>query len=62
MRPCRNSSSICARITAMHATTMHRYFHRSMGEIPDGVDQMFYDLQPLFETATDAWVSWDDKL
>ena len=32
------------------------------GEIPDGVDQMFYDLQPLFETATDAWVSWDDKL
>lgn len=31
-------------------------------EIPEGLDQMFYDLQPLFETATDAWVSWDDKL
>ena len=23
---------------------------------------MFYYLQHLFETATDAWVSWDDKL
>ena len=27
-----------------------------------GLDQLFYDLQPLFENATDAWVSWDDKL
>ena len=26
------------------------------GDIPEGVDQMFYDLQPLFATATDAWV------
>lgn len=31
-------------------------------EIPDGLDQLFYDLQPLFENATDSWVSWDDKL
>ena len=31
-------------------------------EIPEGLDQLFYDLQPLFENATDAWVSWDDKL
>lgn len=31
-------------------------------EMPEGLDQLFYDLQPLFETATDAWVSWDDKL
>jgi raffinose/stachyose/melibiose transport system substrate-binding protein len=31
-------------------------------EIPEGLDQMFYDLQPLFASATDAWVSWDDKL
>ena len=26
------------------------------------MDQLFYDLQPLFENATDACVSWDDKL
>ena len=31
-------------------------------KIPQGLDPMFYDLQPLFATATDAWVSWDDKL
>lgn len=31
-------------------------------EIPEGLDALFYDLQPLFETASDAWVSWDDKL
>ncbi len=31
-------------------------------EIPEGLDQMFYDLQPLFASADDAWVSWDDKL
>ena len=31
-------------------------------EMPEGLDQLFYDLQPLFENATDAWVSWDDKL
>lgn len=31
-------------------------------EMPEGLEQLFYDLQPLFETATDAWVSWDDKL
>lgn len=30
--------------------------------MPEGLDPMFYDLQPLFEKATDAWVSWDDKL
>ena len=30
--------------------------------MPEGLDQLFYDLQPLFENATDAWVSWDDKL
>lgn len=31
-------------------------------EMPEGLDSLFYDLQPLFSTATDAWVSWDDKL
>lgn len=31
-------------------------------EMPEGLDQLFYDLQPLYATATDAWVSWDDKL
>ena len=30
--------------------------------MPEGLDQLFYDLQPLFENATNAWVSWDDKL
>lgn len=31
-------------------------------EMPEGLDSLFYDLYPMFETATDAWVSWDDKL
>lgn len=39
-----------------------KVFSPFKGEIPEGLDQMFYDLQPLFETATDSWVSWDDKL
>ena len=28
----------------------------------EGLPQLFYDLQPLFENAETAWTSWDDKL
>lgn len=31
-------------------------------ELPQGLDPLFYDVLPLFKTATDSWVSWDDKL
>ena len=31
-------------------------------DIPEGLPQLFYDLQPLFENAETAWTSWDDKL
>ena len=31
-------------------------------EIPEGLPQLYYDLQPMFENADQAWVSWDDKL
>ncbi len=31
-------------------------------EIQEGMPQLFYDLQPMFENADQAWVSWDDKL
>ncbi len=31
-------------------------------ELPDGLPQLFYDTHPMFETATTAWTSWDDKL
>ena len=30
--------------------------------IPEGMDQLFYDVYPLFENAEQSWVSWDDKL
>ncbi len=30
--------------------------------IPEGMDQLFYDVYPLFENAQQSWVSWDDKL
>lgn len=29
---------------------------------PEGLDQLFYDIEPMFETAEHSWVSWDDKL
>lgn len=32
------------------------------GELPEGLNPMFYDIQPMFENATEGWVSWDDKL
>ena len=31
-------------------------------DIPEGLPQLFYDLQPLFKNAETAWTSWDDKL
>lgn len=31
-------------------------------KIQDGMPQLFYDLQPMFQSAEQAWVSWDDKL
>lgn len=31
-------------------------------DIPEGLDQMYYDLWPLFKNAEQSWVSWDDKL
>ncbi|MFR1010696.1 MAG: hypothetical protein ACLSGA_14500 [Ruminococcus sp.] len=30
--------------------------------IPEGLPQLFYDVQPMFENAETAWTSWDDKL
>lgn len=29
---------------------------------PEGLNQLFYDIEPLFEKAEHSWVSWDDKL
>ncbi|MDU5953558.1 MAG: carbohydrate ABC transporter substrate-binding protein, partial [Ruminococcus sp.] len=34
----------------------------SSDEIPEGLPQLFYDIQPMFEDAETAWTSWDDKL
>lgn len=34
----------------------------SSDEIPEGLPQLFYDIQPMFENAETAWTSWDDKL
>ena len=51
---CENYSNVCYNDA--------KVFSPFKGEIPEGLDQMFYDLQPLFESADDAWVSWDDKL
>lgn len=31
-------------------------------DIPEGLSPLYYDLQPMFEKAEQAWVSWDDKL
>lgn len=32
------------------------------GDLPEGLNPMFYDIHPMFENATEGWVSWDDKL
>lgn len=32
------------------------------GELPEGLDPLFYHVYPLFENAQQSWVSWDDKL
>ena len=31
-------------------------------ELPEGLPQLYYDTQPMFEDAETAWTSWDDKL
>ena len=31
-------------------------------ELPEGLPQLYYDIQPMFEDAETAWTSWDDKL
>jgi raffinose/stachyose/melibiose transport system substrate-binding protein len=31
-------------------------------DLPQGLPQLYYDTKPMFETATTAWTSWDDKL
>ncbi len=31
-------------------------------DLPEGLPQLYYDTKPMFETATTAWTSWDDKL
>ncbi len=51
---CENYSDVCYNEA--------KVFSPFNDEIPEGLDQMFYDLQPLFASADDAWVSWDDKL
>ena len=30
--------------------------------LPEGLPQLYYDTQPMFEDAETAWTSWDDKL
>jgi raffinose/stachyose/melibiose transport system substrate-binding protein len=30
--------------------------------LPQGLDPIFYEIQPLFSKAEQGWVSWDDKL
>ena len=43
-------------------TTKEIFSHRLTMIFPEGLPQLFYDLQPLFENAETAWTSWDDKL
>ena len=31
-------------------------------DLPEGLPQLYYDTKPMFEKATTAWTSWDDKL
>lgn len=31
-------------------------------DLPEGLPQLYYDTQPMFENAETAWTSWDDKL
>ena len=33
-----------------------------MKTLPEGLPQLYYDTQPMFEDAETAWTSWDDKL
>ncbi|MCJ7842127.1 ABC transporter substrate-binding protein [Lederbergia sp. NSJ-179] len=32
------------------------------GEMPKDLHPMFYEIKPMIESATEGWVSWDDKL
>ena len=51
---CENFSEACY--------TQANIFSPFNEELPEGLPQLYYDTQPLFEDAETAWTSWDDKL
>ncbi len=51
---CENFSEACY--------TQAKIFSPFVEELPEGLPQLNYDVQPMFATADTAWTSWDDKL
>jgi raffinose/stachyose/melibiose transport system substrate-binding protein len=51
---CENFSDACY--------TQAKIFSPFNENLPEGLPQLYYDTQPMFENAQVAWTSWDDKL
>ena len=63
MIQCRNSLTTCARTSQTLATLRaHVFSPFKEDSLPEGLPQLYYDTQPMFENAETAWTSWDDKL
>ena len=52
---CENFSDACY-------TQAHVFSPFKEDSLPEGLPQLYYDTQPMFENAETAWTSWDDKL
>ena len=53
----------CARTSqTLCYTQAHVFSPFKEDSLPEGLPQLYYDTQPMFENAETAWTSWDDKL